>query len=83
MEYAVFKTGGKQYRVRPGDTLDVEKLPVNVAVIVYSPEGYGIVPRVPHSLAPGPQKSANIETDAWSLNVKEILEPEPLSASMK
>jgi large subunit ribosomal protein L21 len=27
MEYAVFKTGGKQYRVKPGDTLDVEKLP--------------------------------------------------------
>lgn len=33
MEYAVFKTGGKQYRVRPGDTLDVEKLPVSVAAV--------------------------------------------------
>ncbi len=30
MEYAVFKTGGKQYRVKPGDTLDVEKLPLEV-----------------------------------------------------
>ena len=30
MEYAVFKTGGKQYRVKPGDTLDVEKLPDRV-----------------------------------------------------
>ena len=30
MDYAVFKTGGKQYRVRPGDTLDVEKLPLVV-----------------------------------------------------
>ena len=30
MEYAVFKTGGKQYRVKPGDTLDVEKLSVGV-----------------------------------------------------
>ncbi len=30
MEYAVFKTGGKQYRVKPGDVLDVEKLPVGV-----------------------------------------------------
>ena len=28
MEYAVFKSGGKQYRVKPGDTLDVEKLPL-------------------------------------------------------
>jgi large subunit ribosomal protein L21 len=27
MDYAVFKTGGKQYRVRPGDTIDVEMLP--------------------------------------------------------
>ena len=30
MDYAVFKTGGKQYRVKPGDTLDVEKLPLSV-----------------------------------------------------
>ena len=27
MDYAVIKTGGKQYRVKPGDTLDVELLP--------------------------------------------------------
>ncbi|NQU96537.1 MAG: 50S ribosomal protein L21 [Chloroflexi bacterium] len=26
MEYAIVATGGKQYRVRPGDTIDVEKL---------------------------------------------------------
>ncbi|MCL5019740.1 MAG: 50S ribosomal protein L21 [Patescibacteria group bacterium] len=26
MEYAVFKTGGKQYKVSKGDILDVEKL---------------------------------------------------------
>lgn len=26
MEYAVIKTGGKQYRVSPGDVLQVEKL---------------------------------------------------------
>ena len=30
MDYAVFKTGGKQYRVQPGDTLDVELLPNQV-----------------------------------------------------
>ncbi len=30
MDYAVFKTGGKQYRVKLGDTLDVEKLPATV-----------------------------------------------------
>ena len=33
MEYAVFKTGGKQYRVKPGDTLDVELLPNEVDTI--------------------------------------------------
>lgn len=27
MQYAVIRTGGKQYRVRKGDELDVEKLP--------------------------------------------------------
>ena len=32
--YAIVVTGGKQYRVRPGDLLDVEKLPY--------PEGYAI-----------------------------------------
>ena len=30
MDYAVFKTGGKQYRVKPGDELDVELLPIPV-----------------------------------------------------
>src|SRR5687767_3009579 len=28
MAYAIFKTGGKQYRVAAGDTVDVEKLDV-------------------------------------------------------
>lgn len=27
MKFAVIKTGGKQYRVAPGDTLTIEKLP--------------------------------------------------------
>ena len=30
MAYAVFKTGGKQYRVQEGDTLDVEKIDAEV-----------------------------------------------------
>jgi len=29
MAYAVFKTGGKQYRVQEGDTISVDKLPVD------------------------------------------------------
>ncbi|MDP9033278.1 MAG: 50S ribosomal protein L21 [Myxococcota bacterium] len=32
--YAVFKTGGKQYRVEPGDRLRVEKLPGVVGDVV-------------------------------------------------
>ena len=28
--YAIVKTGGKQYRVEPGQTIDVEKLPATV-----------------------------------------------------
>ena len=28
MAYAILKTGGKQYRVSPGDSIDVEKLPL-------------------------------------------------------
>ncbi len=28
--YAIVKTGGKQYRVSPGDSIDVEKLPFDV-----------------------------------------------------
>ena len=27
MNYAIFETGGKQYRVRPGDTIRVETVP--------------------------------------------------------
>ena len=30
MAYAVFKTGGKQYRVQAGDQIDVEKLVADV-----------------------------------------------------
>ena len=30
MAYAIFKTGGKQYKVKPGDKLDVEKLALEV-----------------------------------------------------
>ena len=29
MNYAILRTGSKQYRVRPGDVIDVEKLPVD------------------------------------------------------
>jgi large subunit ribosomal protein L21 len=36
--YAVFKTGGKQYRVAAGDKLRVEKLPGNVGDAVAFPD---------------------------------------------
>ena len=34
MAYAVIRTGGKQYRVAPGDVLRVEKLPGEVGASV-------------------------------------------------
>ena len=32
--YAVIQTGGKQYRVAPGDTIQVEKLPGEIGTEV-------------------------------------------------
>ncbi len=32
--FAIIKTGGKQYRVKPGDTLRVEKLPADAGATV-------------------------------------------------
>lgn len=58
MNYAVVKTGGKQYRVAPGDVIDVEKLPSDVStrveldeVLLVSHEGKIIVgsPFVPNA----------------------------------
>ena len=56
---------------------------MKVAVRVYSPDGYGMVPRVPISLAPGPQILSRADIDMWSLRVREMDDPEPHSASMK
>mgnify|MGYP001981139981 FL=1 len=42
MDYAVFKTGGKQYRVKPGDTLDVELLPNEVDSVAEFGEGLAL-----------------------------------------
>ena len=33
MDYAIIKTGGKQYRVKQGDVLDVEKLALDVGSV--------------------------------------------------
>ena len=40
--YAVVKTGGKQYTVKPGDVLAIEKLPVEVGeeVELMEKDGY-------------------------------------------
>ena len=34
MDYAIFRTGGKQYRVRPRDVIDVEKMPVDPGALI-------------------------------------------------
>ena len=38
MDYAIIATGGKQYRVRPGDSIEVEKLPGEVGDTVSIPD---------------------------------------------
>lgn len=38
MAYAIFKTGGKQYRVKEGDILSVDKLPLEEGDEVKFPE---------------------------------------------
>ena len=38
MAYAIFKTGGKQYRVQEGDTISVDKLPVSADDEIKFPE---------------------------------------------
>ena len=38
MDYAIIKTGGKQYRVKQGDVLDVELLALDVGSIAESDE---------------------------------------------
>jgi len=38
MDYAIISTGGKQYRVRPGDSIAVEKLPGDIGDSVSIPE---------------------------------------------
>ena len=37
MDYAVVKTGGNQYRVSPGDIIDIEKLPGESGSIIELP----------------------------------------------
>ena len=34
MDYSIIRTGGKQYRVSPGDVIDVEKLNVEEGSLV-------------------------------------------------
>lgn len=35
MKYAVIKTGGKQYRVTEGDTIEIDRLPSDNAKVVF------------------------------------------------
>ena len=68
MNYAILRTGSKQYRLAPGDVVDVEKLPVEVGaeieltdVLALSEDGevtYG------HPLVPGAKVIAQVEDQA-------------------
>ena len=61
--YAVIQTGGKQYRVKAGDVLKIEQLPVEVGstvkfdnVLMVSKEGSTII-------EPAKLKKANVEAE--------------------
>jgi large subunit ribosomal protein L21 len=65
--YAVIKTGGKQYRVAPGDKLRVEKLPGNVGdaitlgeVLLVGGGVVGTLPKVGRPLVAGAAVEAKI-----------------------
>lgn len=64
--YAVIKTGGKQYRVAPGDKLRVEKLPGNVGDAITLGEvllvsgAAGASPKVGRPLVAGAEVEAKI-----------------------
>ncbi len=62
--YAVIKTGGKQYRVAPGDKLRVEKLPGSVGDAITLGEvlliGGGAAPKVGRPLVSGATVEARI-----------------------
>ncbi len=62
--YAVIKTGGKQYRVAPGDKVRVEKLPGNVGDAITLGEvllvGGGASPKVGRPLVAGAAVEAKI-----------------------
>jgi len=62
--YAVFKTGGKQYRVEKGERLRVEKLPGNVGDAVVFYQVLLVVPR--------PERSHEVDasTSAASDSIK-------------
>ncbi|HTJ80544.1 MAG TPA: 50S ribosomal protein L21, partial [Polyangiaceae bacterium] len=65
--YAVFKTGGKQYRVSEGQKLRVEKLPGNEGDTVTFTDVLmvgGDTPKIGKPLVSGAKVSAKIEEHA-------------------
>jgi large subunit ribosomal protein L21 len=70
--YAVFKTGGKQYRVAAGDTLRVEKIPGNVGDAVAFPDVLlvgGEAIKLGHPLVAGAKVEAKITAQALGKKV--------------
>ena len=66
--YAVVKTGGKQYRVSPGDSIDVEKLPFEVGEQVELDEvllvANGKGAKIGHPLVEGAKVKATVTRQA-------------------
>jgi len=66
--YAVVKTGGKQYRVSPGDSIDVEKLPYEVGAqieldhVLLVANGFGV--RIGQPMVEGAKVKATVTRQA-------------------
>jgi large subunit ribosomal protein L21 len=56
--YAVIETGGKQYRVTPGDTIRVEKLQFDVGTELEFPRVLAVYQDTEQRMLAGPQLSA-------------------------
>jgi large subunit ribosomal protein L21 len=63
-DYAIIKTGGKQYRVKPGEQLRVELMPAGVGTSVSFDEvlmiGEGDASKVGAPLVPGAKVNATV-----------------------
>ena len=70
MSYAVIKTGGKQYKVKSGEILKIEKLPKNFPIVSNLPEDLDIYLQQKESKVRGIFPNA-VKKIYWNKNTKD------------